>query len=155
MAALSAPPGIVTVVEAPGLTVGAEPDILPATVADAEETLALQRLAYRSEAEVYGYQLAPLTRALEEIRAECSRKRFLKARVGGRTVGSVRARSEGRTCHIGRLAVHPESQNRGIGEALMREVEGMFSDCLRFELVTGSRSSKNIGIYQRMRSTRS
>lgn len=150
VAALSAPPGVVTVVEVPSPTMGAELEVLPATVADAEEILALQKLAYRSEAELYGYQLAPLTQTLVEIRADFSRQRFLKARVGGKTVGSVRARSEGSTCHIGRLVVHPDFQNRGIGKALMREVEGMFSDCLRFELFTGSRSSKNIGIYQRL-----
>jgi hypothetical protein len=42
-----------------------------ASVEDAQEILALQRLAYQSEAEIYDdYSIPPLTQTLEAIRAD-------------------------------------------------------------------------------------
>jgi hypothetical protein len=82
--------------------------ITQATAADAEETLALQKLAYQSEAAIYqDYTIPPLTQTLAEIQAEFRRHHFLKAVTAGRIQGSVRAHMEQGTCHIGRLIVHP------------------------------------------------
>jgi hypothetical protein len=75
---------------------------------DAPEILALQELAYRSEAELYDdWTIPPLTQTLSQIEAEFDTKVFLKAVHAGRIVGSVRASLDGGTCHIGRLIVHP------------------------------------------------
>ncbi|MBE0466469.1 MAG: GNAT family N-acetyltransferase [Candidatus Desulforudis sp.] len=122
-----------------------------AGVLDAEEILALQQLAYLSEAELYDeYTIPPLVETLEEIRREFARTCFLKAVVNGRIVGSVRACAKDGTCHIGRLIVHPEYQNRGLGARLMRAIENAFGSCRRFELFTGHRSAKNLYLYGKL-----
>lgn len=125
-------------------------EILQATIADAEEILTLQKLAYQSEAERYSnYNIPPLTQTPDEIKDQFRNHIFLKAVSEGRTIGTVRAYEENGTCYIGRLAVHPDSQNRGIGTALMKAIEGYFKP-QRFELFIGSRSDKNIYLYKKL-----
>jgi phosphoribosylanthranilate isomerase len=114
---------------------------------DLEEVLALQKLAYQREAELNNdFNIPPLTQTLEEIRAEFRQALFLKAMDGDKIIGSVRAYEKGGTCHIGRLIVHPDYQNRGIGSMLLKAVEGKF-DCQRFELFTSERSERNLYLY--------
>jgi ribosomal protein S18 acetylase RimI-like enzyme len=97
--------------------------IITATPEDAQASLDLQRLAYRSEALLYGdYKLPPLTETLDQVRAEFGHRLVLKAVDDGLIVGSVRAHQEGDTCYIGRLIVHPDRQGRGLGTALLSEV---------------------------------
>lgn len=125
--------------------------ITQATVADAEEILDLQKLAYQSEAAIYhDYTIPPLTQTLPEIKAEFHRQLFLKAVAAGCIQGSVRAWMEQGTCCIGRLIVHPAQQNRGLGTKLMREIEGRFPDARRFELFTGHLSTRNLYLYQKL-----
>jgi ribosomal protein S18 acetylase RimI-like enzyme len=122
-----------------------------ADVKDAAEILALQKLAYRSEAEIYDdYTIPPLTQTLEEMRADIDTQLVLKASIEDRIIGSVRAKVQRGTCFVGRLIVHPDFQNRGIGRQLMRELEGTVSQATRFELFTGSRSERNIAFYQKL-----
>jgi ribosomal protein S18 acetylase RimI-like enzyme len=122
-----------------------------ASVEDAEEILALQKLAYQSEAAIYDdYTIPPLTQTLEEIRADFERQVFLKVSADRKIVGSVRAYEQGGTCFVGRLIVHPDFQNRGIGTRLLNGVEETFDDAERFELFTGSRSEKNLYLYQKV-----
>jgi GNAT superfamily N-acetyltransferase len=119
-----------------------------AGVEDAEEILALQQLAYRSEARLYGdWSIPPLTQSLDELRSEFSEKVFLKATLADLLIGSVRGRFDGHTCTVGRLIVHPEHQRRGIGTRLMQALEAWFPDAERFELFTGERSEGNIRFY--------
>ena len=122
-----------------------------ATISDAEEILALQKLAYRSEAEIYNdFKIPPLVQTLEGIEKDFESQFFLKALWDGRIIGSVRAYSREETCYIGRLIVHPDFQNRGIGTKLMSEIERIFGTCKRFELFTGVRSEKNLYLYQKL-----
>ncbi|MBB3130177.1 ribosomal protein S18 acetylase RimI-like enzyme [Paenibacillus rhizosphaerae] len=124
-------------------------EIFRAHEADAEEILQLQKLAYISEAELYGdYAIEPLTQTLKEIREQFGDHVLIKAVVSGRIVGSVRGRLDGEACHIGKLIVHPGHQNRGIGKRLMAEVESSFPAASKFELFTGHRSVKNIRLYE-------
>jgi ribosomal protein S18 acetylase RimI-like enzyme len=121
-----------------------------ATVSDAEELLALQKLAYRSEAEIYNdFNIPPLVQTLESMEEDFKNQFFLKAVLDGRIIGSVRAYSKEGTCYIGRLVVHPDFQNRGIGTRLMDEIEKIFSGCKRFELFTGDKSERNLRLYQK------
>jgi GNAT superfamily N-acetyltransferase len=124
-------------------------EITKATIQDAEQILALQRLAYRSEAELYDdFSLPPLVETLVEIEAEFRRSVFLKVVLGGRIVGSVRARSDGQTCFVGRLIVHPDCQRQGIGTGMMYEIERCFPDVDRYELFTGYKSVGNMRLYE-------
>jgi len=122
-----------------------------AAIFDAEEILALQKLAYRSEAEIYNdFNIPPLVQTLEGIGKDFEDQFFLKAIMNGRIIGSVRACTREGTCYIGRLIVHPDLQNRGIGTRLMNEIEMIFKSCKRFELFTGDRSERNLYLYQKL-----
>jgi GNAT superfamily N-acetyltransferase len=122
--------------------------IQDAVAEDAAEILALQKLAYRSEAALYDdYSIPPLTQTLPEMQRDLYEQIVLKAVLGDRIVGSVRARQQGDTCYIGRLIVHPEHQNRGIGAGLMRAIEARFAGARCFELFTGDRSTRNLCFY--------
>ncbi|MBU2552120.1 MAG: GNAT family N-acetyltransferase [Proteobacteria bacterium] len=126
-----------------------DPVIEHATMERAEEVLALQKLAYQSEAAIYqDATIPPLRQTLEEIKADFQRQSFLVALVDGVVVGSVRASLKEGVCHIGRLIVHPEHQNRGLGAQLMQAVEAGFPDTDRFELFTGHKSEKNLHLYE-------
>jgi phosphoribosylanthranilate isomerase len=117
---------------------------------DLEEILALQKLAYQSEAELNNdFSIPPLTQTLDEIRAEYGQALFLKVVQDEQIIGSVRAHEQDGTCHIGRLIVHPAFQNRGIGSQLLKAIEGKF-DCKRFELFTSERSERNIYLYMKL-----
>ena len=121
-----------------------------ATVVDAEQILELQKLAYISEAEMYSdYNIPPLIQTLEEIMKEFDEQLFLKATIDNTIIGSVRAYLQNSSCFIGRLIVHPNHQNRGIGTKLMCEIENRFSHANRFELFTGHRSEQNIKFYKK------
>lgn len=66
-------------------------------------------------------------------------------------IGSVRAvLIDPKTCYIGRLNVNPDFQNQGIGTKLMKEIEHIFKEYERFELITGHKSSKNIRLYEKL-----
>ncbi|MEW6237399.1 MAG: GNAT family N-acetyltransferase [Candidatus Omnitrophota bacterium] len=125
--------------------------IQDAVLKDAEEILFLQKLAYRSEAEIYeDDSIPPLAQTLGEIGLEFDDHLFLKAVRNHRIAGSVRARLIGETCHIGKLIVHPNQQNQGIGSRLMNAVESRFPQAQRFELFTGHRSERNLYLYQKL-----
>jgi phosphoribosylanthranilate isomerase len=125
--------------------------IEPARAVDAADILALQKLAYHNEGELYqDFSIPPLRQTLAEIESEFGKKRFLKAIVDGQLVGSVRGEFHDGTCHIGRLIVHPEWQNRGIGSRLLQAVEKLFSEADLFELFTGDHSERNLHLYRKM-----
>lgn len=124
--------------------------ILDATVADAAAILELQRAAYRSEAELYNdFNIPPLRESLEELSSLFASHVFFKAVVNGMIAGSVRARSDGTTCFIGRLIVAPAYQRRGVGSRLMEVIESRFPAVERFELFTGHKSEFNLRFYEK------
>lgn len=121
-----------------------------AIVSDAEEILSLQKLAYISEAELYNdFSIPPLVQTLKDITDDFNKHFFLEIITAGRIVGSVRAYEKEYICYIGRLIVHPDFQNRGLGKKLMKAIESVFSDCRRYELFTGGKSTKNIRFYEK------
>ncbi len=122
-----------------------------ATISDLETILDLQRTSYVSQAKLYNdFTIPPMTQTLQEMYEDFAYKKFLKVIDGGSIIGSIRAFEKDGTCHIGRLMVHPNFQNKGIGTRLIHEIEHTFESCKRFELFTGSKSEKNIILYQKL-----
>jgi ribosomal protein S18 acetylase RimI-like enzyme len=118
---------------------------------DAEEILSLQKIAYQSEAEIYNdFTIPPLTQTLEGIKKDFETQFFLKAVAGGKIIGSVRAFMKEGTCYVGRLIVHPDFQNQGIGTQLMNRVEKTFKEAKRFEIFTGHKSERNLYLYEKL-----
>jgi GNAT superfamily N-acetyltransferase len=125
--------------------------IVQAGIEDASEILALQKVAYQSEAELNDDRtIPPLMQTLSEIESEFESKMFLKAVYADKIIGSVRASLDSGTCLIGRLIVHPDYQGKGIGTLLMRRIETLFLKAERFELFTGAKSIHNIRLYKRL-----
>ncbi len=125
--------------------------IEPAKPEDAAEVLALQKLAYLSEAAIYDdHSIPPLVQTLEEISAELRSKLFLKAVEDGTLVGSVRGYCHERIAYLERLIVHPAHQGRGLGSLLARTFEASFPEARRFELFTGHKSERNLTLYRRL-----
>ncbi|MBA3052741.1 GNAT family N-acetyltransferase [bacterium] len=124
--------------------------ILRAEIKDAEEILKLQKLSYQSEAERYNnYDIQPLKQTTREVQEQFEGHVFLKAICEGEIIGTVRAHENNGVCYIGKLAVHPNMQNKGIGSALMNEIEKCYTP-EKFDLFVGSKSDKNILLYQKL-----
>jgi ribosomal protein S18 acetylase RimI-like enzyme len=118
---------------------------------DAAQLQALQRAAYRREAELYSDEtIPPLTESLAAIEEVFTRAVILKAVADGRIVGAVRGEAAGEICHIGRLAVHPDCQGRGLGARLMQQIEEAFPEVSRYALFTGHKSLGNLRLYARL-----
>ncbi len=127
--------------------------IQPAALADLEEILAIQKLAFQVEAALYcDNRIPPLLQTLDDLKTEWASRRFLKAVESpeGRTIGSVRAFEKEGVVHVEKLAVYPQFQRRGIGSQLLRAVEKSFPDTTCFELFTGHLSIDNIRLYERI-----
>jgi GNAT superfamily N-acetyltransferase len=125
-------------------------DIGPAREDEAAAILAVQKAAYRAEAELnQDWTIPPLTQTLEEMGADIRTLAVLTARSGGRCVGSVRARLDGEVCHVGRLIVDPDWQGRGIGSRLLAGIQDRFPQAREFTLFTGARSAANLAFYEK------
>jgi len=126
------------------------PSVDVAARGDYEEILNLQKLAYQSEAAIYNdYSIPPLVQTLKELQAEAKDTIILKVVEDRKIIGSVRAFERDGTCYIGKLIVHPNYVNRGTGKKLMAAIEKCFPG-LRYELLTGYRSEKNLALYEKL-----
>ncbi|MBE7073139.1 MAG: GNAT family N-acetyltransferase [Ruminococcaceae bacterium] len=124
--------------------------ILKAVQDDLQEILALQYLAYQSEAALFGNKdIPPLKETIEELTEEFNKGTILKLVEDGKIIGSVRAYAKNITAYIGKLMVHPDHRCKGYGTLLLNEIEKCFPDC-RFELFTSTRSEDNIRLYQKL-----
>lgn len=125
--------------------------IMRADAFDAQEILALQKLAYQSEAELYNdFELSPLVQTLAQIKEDFNTKVFFKAVMDQTIVGAVRAYQDQDSCYAGRLIVNPLYQNMGIGKKLMHAVEQEFVAAKRFEVFTSHKSRRNIFFYEKL-----
>lgn len=118
---------------------------------DLKKILELQYFAYQSEAKLFcDMDIPPLKQTLEEVYDEFNKGVILKAiDENGVIIGSVRAYQDAGTVYIGKLMVHPDMQNKGIGTRLLLEIENVYSN-QRFELFTSTRSIKNIKLYEKL-----
>ena len=85
-------------------------EILKAKNVDLPEILALQYLAYQSEAELFkSRDIPPLKQTLEELQEEFNNGVILKLVTDEDVIiGSVRAYLRDGTAYIGKLMVHPD-----------------------------------------------
>jgi ribosomal protein S18 acetylase RimI-like enzyme len=121
-----------------------------ASIEDIVEILKLQKIAYVSEAEIINdFSIPPLQQTMSGILSEFNHQTFLKATLEQKIVGSIRCYLKGETCHIGKLIVHPQHQNLGIGTRLLPAAERHFPQARRLELFTGQKSAKNLHIYRK------
>lgn len=123
-----------------------------ATTSDLPELLAIQKIAYQSEAEIYGDTSLPaLRQSLAEMTEDFGRMVFLKGVVNGKIVASIRGYQDDQgTAHFRRLSVLPYFRGRGLGLRLTAALEQEFSKASRYEIFTGHRSAANIHIYEKM-----
>lgn len=118
---------------------------------DLPQILALQYLAYQSEAKLFSDpDIPPLKQTLAEVESEYQKGVILKAVDENNTIiGSVRACYDQDTVFIGKLMVHPDRQGQGIGTKLLAAIEKEFPK-QRYELFTSTKSKKNIALYERL-----
>ena len=68
-----------------------------------------------------------------------------------RIIGSIRGSLDAQeTCYVGRVIVHPDRQNKGLGARILLAIEDAFPTAKRFELFTSTRSERNLYLYQKM-----
>lgn len=126
-------------------------DIEEAGLEDLPKILELQKICYTENAERYGnYDIPPIQQTLSELEEEYNDSIILKAIEDNKLVGSIRACQKNGTCHVGRVVVHPDYQNQGIGSKLMNKIEEYFKVIKRFELFTGFKDEKNLYLYQKL-----
>lgn len=125
--------------------------IIRAKNEDLEEILALQYLAYQSEARLFGsMDIPPLKQTIEEVCDEYEKGTILKAvDDAGTIIGSVRAYQENRTVYIGKLMVHPNMQKQGLGTKLLLAIEQEYPN-QKYELFTSTKSISNIRLYEKL-----
>lgn len=125
-------------------------NIVEAHIRDMAEILELQKLCYHGNAVRYDdFNIPPLTQTQIEIEEEYAFSTVLKVESNRKIVASVRSFQKNNTCYIGKLIVHPEYQNKGLGTKLMIEIENKFNT-KRFELFTGTRDDKNLYLYKKL-----
>ena len=128
-------------------------DIRPVTDDEAGELLTLRRAAFVTEAQLIGdVNIPPLTQTLDELRADLARDDVvtLGAWSGHRLVASIRVLVEGTKATLGRFAVAPDVQGRGIGTRLLNEIVAHLPEGTQEVWIFTSRDSlHNIAMYQR------
>lgn len=118
---------------------------------DLKRILELQKLCYHENAERYkDFSIPPLKQTFQEIEEDLETKLILKVSDNSKIIGSARAFENNGTCFIGRVIVHPNYQNKGLGKKLMQAIEKEHSLVNRYELFTGFRDTKNIYFYTQL-----
>lgn len=123
-----------------------------ATIADLSAILNLQKTAFKEVSKLMNRDdLPPLLQSIEELNDEYTHSVILiYVSEKNKIIGSVRGLLDDDICHIGKLIVHPNFQNQGIGKILMHEIETYFPSCKQFRLFTGDETPNTVYLYQKM-----
>ncbi|MEE6280675.1 GNAT family N-acetyltransferase [Georgenia sunbinii] len=117
----------------------------------AGELLTVRRAAFVTEAQLYGDPNIPaLTQSLDELRADLQRADVvtLAAWIGPRMVGSIRVELEAERANLGRLAVVPDLQSKGLGtQLLMAVLQYLPEQTKEVWVFTGQDSKQNLSLY--------
>ena len=120
--------------------------IRPATEADFEALLQVQQAAFGEYAAVY--KVSGWTReTLDSLREDAREKHIFVAEEEGVVVGSVRFWTVAGVCIIRLLSVNPTHQGRGVGKALIREIELVATDAHKFFACTMLRTARNVHMF--------
>lgn len=124
------------------------------TAADAGELLTVRRAAFVTEAQLYNDPNIPaLTQTMDELILDLASDDVvtLGAWRGTRLIGSIRVGLEGEKATIGRLAVAPDMQGKGIGTQLLFAVLAHLPETTKEVWVfTGQNSKHNINLYNKV-----
>lgn len=125
-------------------------NIQPACQQDLPEILAVQREAFEAEAQlVNDWNIPPLTQTLDELTNDWRKGIMLKAvNEDEIIVGTVRGHNAPDGFYIGRLAVLPQWQGRGMGTALLEAIIAIAEAC-RLVLFTSTKSERNLRLYEK------
>ncbi len=126
--------------------------IEPATPADAAAISAVRRKAFRQVAEYLNRTDLPMLYQSEaEIAEECHASVILKCVENRTIIGTVQGfADQDNFCRIGKLAVDPDCQNRGIARALIAEIETRFAACRRYCLFTSEDTPWTVALYRKL-----
>jgi predicted N-acetyltransferase YhbS len=126
----------------------AQPEIRikPGTEHDFQAVLQVQQAAFGEYANVY--EVSAWTKeTVESLKQDTQDKHLLVAEVEGEIVGSVRFWTVAGVCVIRLLSVSPTYQSRGVGKALMQEIERVTADAHKFYACTMLRTARNIHFF--------
>ena len=124
--------------------------IVRAVPGDAAAILALQKLAFETEARACDeWNIPPLTETVDMVREHIETAVVLKAVDGDELLGSIRGLPRNGACFIRALAIAPHAQGRGLGSALLAALEQAHPDAPAFELNTNQRMAANVRFYLR------
>ena len=121
----------------------------PATEADFPAILHVQQAAFGEYATVYQVS-GWTTETIESLREDAREKHIFVAEEEGVVVGSVRFWTVAGVCIIRLLSVTPTHQGRGVGKALIREVESVATGAHKFFACTMLRTARNIHLFMKL-----
>lgn len=110
----------------------------------------IQTAFVREAKRVNNPHIQPLMETAEQLLTQMKDIVLFAARVDGKIVGTGRAARRGDTTTVGRLAVLPEYQRKGIASALVHAIENAYSESTRYEVFTSETSLDNIALYEKL-----
>jgi GNAT superfamily N-acetyltransferase len=115
----------------------------------AERALLIQKLAYRIEADLIGFDgIPPLHETVEDLQS--SGETFLGCFVDEVLAGVISYAIEGHTLDIGRLVVHPDYFRRGIAQVLVGTVERIDPNVQHIIVSTGALNTPARSFYEKL-----
>jgi len=119
---------------------------------DLDNILELQRKAFYGQALIYNdFTLPSLTQTIADLKKEFKEKTFYRVEKNGKIIASVRCFINNQTLYVEKLIVDPDYQNKGLGTALMQEIENRYLSVVnRYELSTGHKSARNLHFYKKL-----
>jgi len=120
--------------------------IRPATEADFAALLQVQQAAFGEYANLYEVS-GWTTETLDSLKQDAMEKHILVVEAEGVVVGSVRFWTVAGVCVIRLLSVSPAHQSKGVGKALVREIERVTTDAHKFYACTMLRTARNVHFF--------